>query len=129
MDKESKLKTLLTITQARPLFDKFIEATYSQTGYWVAHMLRPDVKDSYFGDILDPCLKNTILEKASTYVNFYLNYRKPSGATAVSYEDRLPLQSRQRVTSKDRVLKSTTNSFYNIRHALKMSGLLNGRFL
>lgn len=113
MDAESKLKTLSTVMQARPLFDKYIEAAYSQAGYWVAHMLRPDMKDRYLGNILNPDLKITILKKVPSYVKFYLNCRKPGESVTVSYGDRLPIQSKQRVTSKKkyRVLKNYHKSF------------------
>lgn len=85
MDDESKLKILSIILQAKPLFDKYIEAAHSQIGYWVAHMLRPEMKDRYLGDILDPNLKKTILEKVSSYINSYLNHRKPAGSITVSH--------------------------------------------
>lgn len=62
---------LSSIIEARPLFEKYYYYAIDQTGYWVAHILRPDMKLASLDYVLDPQTKADVERKVYDYVECY----------------------------------------------------------
>ncbi|CEP63182.1 putative transposase of the Rover hAT-like DNA transposon [Lachancea lanzarotensis] len=87
VSEENKSKILSTIIESRSLFERYYNLASAQMGYWVAHILRPDMKIRSLSKILDRGTEAHIISKASNYVYCYLGCHYPGRSTKFAYPD------------------------------------------
>ncbi|CUS24996.1 putative transposase of the Rover family [Lachancea quebecensis] len=82
---EGKSEILSTIVQSRSLFENYYNFASAQIRYWVAHILRPDMKIQSLSKILDMETEKLIVSKASKYVSYYIACHKSDISTEYSH--------------------------------------------
>ncbi|SCU80743.1 putative transposase of the Rover1 hAT-like family [Lachancea mirantina] len=113
VEEAQRSNILSTIIESRSLFEKYYNLASAQIGYWVAHILRPDMKAQSISKILDPEAEKLIISKASNYVNYYFGQHNLNIPT-----DLTDIDARTSYPGKERRPKKKLKSFN------KFSGLL-----
>ncbi|SCU81771.1 putative transposase of the Rover1 hAT-like family [Lachancea sp. 'fantastica'] len=124
VEEDQRSSILSTIVETRYLFEEYYNSAIEQIGYWVAHILRPDMKIQSISKILDTEAKELIVSKASSYVKYYFDQHKLKIPTDVA-----DIDARTSCPTKERRLKKKLKSFNEFAGTLKSSPPERGTLL
>ncbi|SCU92155.1 putative transposase of the Rover1 hAT-like family [Lachancea sp. 'fantastica'] len=73
LSKDIKEQALSAVLSARPLFDKYKAIAYEEPGYWVAHILQPNVKTIALDSKFDEVDQDRYRRMAGRHVDWYIS--------------------------------------------------------